>query len=189
MFYYEWMCCVCVLAFKELLCALKHSFNQKKINSRNWKCVENMLPIPLLNQNIRERWREKNHLQIFSQQHSIVNGHYAFLLLFPLPLAILCLRTVPISYARAYFLQAHELIPILISLVYDVCVRFIHKQNPIDSHTNHIVDLVQLHILHYFTYEFHSLVEPKNPVLLWILMRRDLLAHGYNNLRKCTNTL
>lgn len=95
--------------------------------------------------------RMKNHLQIFSQQHSIVNGHYVFLFRVPLPRLPLCFLSM-LAYAQFPFLmrvhicsflllQTHELIPIALPLVRRVCgVRDLFiKQKPIDSRTNHIL--------------------------------------------------
>lgn len=78
---------------------------------------------------------KKNHLQIFSQQHSTVNGQYAFLLLLPLPLLPFYFPTFfanarfPFIMRIQFFSKAYELISTFLPLAYGIVQRdlFINK--------------------------------------------------------------
>lgn len=145
----------------------------------------------------RGRWK-KNHLQIFSQQHSIVNGHYAFLR-FPLHPSshlftslFLCLRTVPISSARAvFFLKKIRQIDSYLYLMYDVCA--IYSWTKTNRQPYKTILLNWWNCIVYFIHNSVHLnsIPWSNPKIRCYsdFFLCVFAAHGYNNLRKCTNDL
>lgn len=138
-FYNEWMC-VCVCWYLKNCCLCIQTFIQSiKIDSRNGNafgiCCCRYHYWTRTQDDDDGEWK-KNHLQIFSQQHSTVNGQYAFLLLLPLPRlpfyfpSFFANARFPFIMRVHIFSKAYELISTFLPLAYGIVQRdlFINKK-------------------------------------------------------------
>lgn len=118
-------------------------------------CDRNVTITELEHEEERRRRRKKTHLQIFSQQHSKVNGHYAFLLLH----SASPLRSFFLMRACVHDLfQQHKLIPIC-SVLCAIYSQATNQSTAVTTESYCWFGAIAYFIIR-CTFKFHSMVEP-----------------------------